>query len=95
MEIIQLNDDDDDDEMVDTFQDGVTSNGTQGPPGDAPSVLWDVGLDLLEYPEYYNNQRNVCHVTEDTEFWNGIIEENFQTIGGVQAIPTTMKSLMG
>ncbi|KAJ4871696.1 hypothetical protein Rs2_46657 [Raphanus sativus] len=25
---------------------------------EAPSVLWDVGLDLLDYPEFYNAQRD-------------------------------------
>ena len=24
------------------------------PAADAPSLLWDVGLDLLDYPEFYN-----------------------------------------
>ncbi|CAH8382620.1 unnamed protein product [Eruca vesicaria subsp. sativa] len=82
MEIVQL---DADDEMVDTFQPGLTADVTQGPPGgniipfqphplptieaaDAPPVMWDVGVDLLEYPEYYNSQRNVSPSGEDTLF---------------------------
>lgn len=39
--------------------------------------MWEVGLDLLEYPEYYNAQRdgNLVHM-DDEEFWNGLMEES-------------------
>ncbi|KAL0723747.1 hypothetical protein Bca4012_038346 [Brassica carinata] len=67
MEIIYL---DDDDDMVDQPRLPPIS------PSAAPSVLWDVGQDLLEYPEFNNAQRDGNLVPSDTEFWNGLMEES-------------------
>ncbi|CAH8354930.1 unnamed protein product [Eruca vesicaria subsp. sativa] len=53
------------------------------PSADAPFVLWDVVLDLLDYPEFYNTQMDGHQVTQDSDFWYGLIEVNFQTVGGV------------
>lgn len=41
----------------------------------APPVMWDVGIDLINYPEFYNNQMNGSFESTDTDFWNGLIEE--------------------
>ncbi|KAF3559285.1 hypothetical protein F2Q69_00011796 [Brassica cretica] len=45
-------------------------------PSAAPSVLWDVGLDLLKYQEFYNTQRDGNLVSSDSDFWNGLMEES-------------------
>ncbi|KAL0723498.1 hypothetical protein Bca4012_038097 [Brassica carinata] len=44
-------------------------------PSAAPSVLWDVGLDLFEYPEFFNAQRGGNLVSSE-DFWNGLMEES-------------------
>ncbi|KAL0729767.1 hypothetical protein Bca4012_025860 [Brassica carinata] len=64
----------------------------QIPAADAPSVLWDVGMDLLDYPEYYNAQRDGRLVTEDSAFWNELIEENLETMEGVYLIANNNES---
>lgn len=64
----------------------------QIPAADAPSVLCDVGMDLLDYPEYYNAQRDGRLVTEDSAFWNELIEENLETMEGVYLIANNNES---
>ncbi|KAF8077394.1 hypothetical protein N665_1041s0009 [Sinapis alba] len=88
MEIIQL--DDDDDEMVDVAPMGgsgrlTTSHGPNIPshhdpvpqvsPSDALSVLWDVGLDLLEYPDFNTVQKEENVGSSDAEFWKAVMDE--------------------
>ncbi|KAL0715952.1 hypothetical protein Bca4012_065274 [Brassica carinata] len=60
----------------------------QIPPAVAPSVLWDVGLDLLDYPEFYNAQRDGRLVTADSAFWNELSAENSQSMDGIFLLPT-------
>ncbi|KAJ4915960.1 Uncharacterized protein Rs2_01510 [Raphanus sativus] len=98
VEIIQLDDDDDEmveaSQMARTPN--GTLGGTRGaivpfqpqplaeiPPAQAPSVFWDVGMDMLDYPEFYNAQRDGRLVTADSAFWNEIIDENYQSLEGV------------
>ncbi|KAH0885598.1 hypothetical protein HID58_061694 [Brassica napus] len=100
IKIIQL---DDDDEMVDVSQTGGTGNrnleGTGGvivplqpqplakiPAADAPSLLWDVGLDLLDYPE------DGGLVTQDSAFWNELIEDNYQSVEGLFLLTNNKES---
>ncbi|KAG2251503.1 hypothetical protein Bca52824_081639 [Brassica carinata] len=105
IKIIQL---DDDDEMVDVSQTGGTRNenleGTgafnngflvntcaivplqpqplaQIPAADAPSLLWDVGLDL-----------DGGLVTQDSAFWNELIEDNYQYVEGLFLLPNNKES---
>ncbi|KAL0722472.1 LOW QUALITY PROTEIN: hypothetical protein Bca4012_037071 [Brassica carinata] len=84
MEIIQL---DDDDEMPQPL--------ARIPPADAPSVLWDVGLDLLDYPEFYNTQRDGRLITADSAFWNELIEDNSQSMEGIFLITNNNKTDIG
>ncbi|KAL0662149.1 hypothetical protein Bca4012_098986 [Brassica carinata] len=64
----------------------------QIPAADAPSVLWDVGLDLLDYPEFYNAQRDGGLVTQDSAFWNELIEDNYQYVEGLFLLPNNKES---
>ncbi|KAF3523945.1 hypothetical protein F2Q69_00048074 [Brassica cretica] len=64
----------------------------QIPAADAPSVLWDVGLDLLDYPEFYNAQRDGGLVTQDSAFWNELIEDNYQYVEGLFLLPNNKVS---
>ncbi|KAL0900240.1 hypothetical protein Bca101_084201 [Brassica carinata] len=41
----------------------------------APSVFWDVGLDLLEYPEFFNAQRDGNLVSME-DFANGTMDDS-------------------
>ncbi|KAG5388521.1 hypothetical protein IGI04_030062 [Brassica rapa subsp. trilocularis] len=90
MEIINLDDDDEDMLDVQPLQtippangraDPETSHSNQPPSltamsaTGAPPVMWDVGIDLINYPEFYNNQMNGSFESSDTDFWNGLIEE--------------------
>ncbi|KAG2314217.1 hypothetical protein Bca52824_017339 [Brassica carinata] len=75
MEIIQL---DDDDDMV--VVEGVVVPFQKQPlpqisASAAPSVLWDVGLDLLEYPEFFNAQRDGILVSME-DFANGTMDDS-------------------
>ncbi|KAH0886411.1 hypothetical protein HID58_062507 [Brassica napus] len=62
------------------------------PAADAPSVLWDVGLDFLDYPEFYNAQRDGGLVTQDSAFWNELIEDNYQSVEGLFLLPNNKES---
>lgn len=55
----------------------------QIPPAQAPPVLWDVGMDMLDYPEFYNAQRDGRLVVADAAFWNDLIDDNNQSRRGV------------
>ncbi|KAL0742545.1 hypothetical protein Bca4012_084058 [Brassica carinata] len=102
MEIIQLDDDDEMVDVSQMSGTGnrnlVASEGAIIPfqpqplaqitPADAPSVLWDVGLDLLDYPEFYNAQRDGRLVTADSAFWNELIEEILSLWKGFTSSPT-------
>ncbi|KAL0846619.1 hypothetical protein Bca101_019865 [Brassica carinata] len=86
MEIIQL-DDDDDMVLVEgpplgtiSASDGVVVPFQQQPlppisASAAPSVFWDVGLDLLEYPEFFNSQRDGNLVSME-DFANGSMDDS-------------------
>lgn len=58
----------------------------QIPPAEAPPVLWDVGMDMLDYPEFYNAQRDEKLVEADSAFWNEIIDENYQSLQDVYLV---------
>ncbi|KAL0865612.1 hypothetical protein Bca101_044730 [Brassica carinata] len=86
MEIIQLDDDDDmvlvESPPLETISasDGVVVPFQQQPlppisASAAPSVFWDVGLDLLEYPEFFNAQRDGNLVSME-DFANGTMDDS-------------------
>ncbi|KAJ4889034.1 SWIM-type domain-containing protein [Raphanus sativus] len=58
----------------------------QIPPAEAPPVLWDVGMDMLDYPEFYNAKRDGKLVEAESTFWNEIIDENYQSLQHVYLI---------
>ncbi|CAN6842348.1 unnamed protein product [Brassica oleracea] len=104
--IIQLDDDDEMVDVLQTGGTGNGNlEGTGGviiplqpqplakiPAADAPSVLWDVGLDFLDYPEFYNAQRDGGLVTQDSAFWNELIEDNYQSVEGLFLLPNNKES---
>lgn len=67
----------------------------QIPAAEAPSVLWDVGLDLLDYPEFYNAQRDGGLVSQDAAFWNELIDDNYQSMEGLFLLPNTKETDVG
>ncbi|KAF8093512.1 hypothetical protein N665_0383s0139, partial [Sinapis alba] len=42
---------------------------------EAPSVLWDVGIDVVNYLDFYKSGRVTGLEGNETEFWTGLIEE--------------------
>ncbi|XP_056844057.1 uncharacterized protein LOC130496207 [Raphanus sativus] len=48
--------------------------------------MWEVGMDMLDYPEFYNAQRDGRLVTADAAFWNEIIDENYQSLEDVYLV---------
>ncbi|XP_056848223.1 uncharacterized protein LOC130498687 [Raphanus sativus] len=46
-------------------------------------------MDMLDYPEFYNAQRDGRLVTADSAFWNEIIDENYQSLEGVYLLTNT------
>lgn len=48
---------------------------------DAPSVMWDVGLYLLNYPEIYNTSRVAGFEAMESDFWGGLIQEGSKSSG--------------
>nr|VDD11632.1 unnamed protein product [Brassica oleracea] len=106
IKIIQLDDDDEMVDVSQTGGTGNRNlEGTGGaiiplqpqplakiPAADAPSLLWDVGLDLLDYPEFYNAQRDGGLVTQDSAFWNELIEDNYQSVEGLFLLPNNKES---
>ncbi|KAF8109332.1 hypothetical protein N665_0098s0060 [Sinapis alba] len=89
LEIIQLDDDDEMVDVTHVGREsnvaGGPSEGTMIPfqsqvvapvrASDAPFVLWDVGVDLFDYPDFYNAQKDGSHLLSDVEFWNGLMED--------------------
>ncbi|KAG2322423.1 hypothetical protein Bca52824_015636 [Brassica carinata] len=67
-------------------------NTVSGPEGqlipinaaDAPSVLWDVGLDLLNYPSFHNSGRDPGVDRRETDFWRGLMEEASKSSGNLE-----------
>lgn len=43
-------------------------------------------MDMLDYPEFYNAQRDGRLVTADEAFWNEIIDENYQSLEDVYLV---------
>uniref|UniRef100_M4F017 SWIM-type domain-containing protein n=1 Tax=Brassica campestris TaxID=3711 RepID=M4F017_BRACM len=109
IEIIQLDDDDEMVDVSQTGGTGngtlATTEGVivpmealplaQIPAAEAPSVLWDVGLDLLDYPEFYNAQRDGGLVSQDAAFWNELIDDNYQSMEGLFLLPNTKETDVG
>ncbi|KAJ4893780.1 Uncharacterized protein Rs2_20574 [Raphanus sativus] len=109
VEIIQLDDDDDMTEASQTGTAGNgTAGETRGaivpfqpqplaqiPPAQAPPVLWDVGMDMLDYPEFYNAQRDGRLVVADAAFWNDLIDDNNQSLEGVYLVTNTNRQDVG
>lgn len=53
----------------------------------APSVLWDVGLDLLEYPEFFNAQRDGNLISME-DWVNGGMDETCNCCENVFVVGT-------
>ncbi|CAH8355049.1 unnamed protein product [Eruca vesicaria subsp. sativa] len=51
---------------------------TPTPASEAPSVVWDVGLDLFDYPEMYNSELGRRKLAEDAAFWEAVIQANLE-----------------
>ncbi|XP_048608171.1 uncharacterized protein LOC125584176 [Brassica napus] len=49
----------------------------------APSVLWDVGLDLVNYPAFINTRRCGDPDPNEIDFWRGLMEEEARATAGV------------
>ncbi|KAF3537824.1 hypothetical protein F2Q69_00024951 [Brassica cretica] len=49
----------------------------------APSVLWDVGLDLVNYPAFINTRRCADPEPNEIDFWRGLMEEEARATAGV------------